>query len=106
MDERKPAKTPRTPKTEGAAAPKRRRKAAVQVEGLTLRHGEVLMELNPGQEHLIRALSQEFAAAFIPSEAEGELALDPSKPDLVSFLLFELERLCRGQRSLEVAFAC
>lgn len=106
MNERKPAKTSRTPKAEGTTAPKRKRKIVAPAEGLTLRHGEALMELNPGQEHLIRALSQEFGKAFLPSESEGEIALDPSKPDLVSFLLHELERLSRAQRSLASAFAC
>ncbi|HEY9899648.1 MAG TPA: hypothetical protein V6D00_10745 [Pantanalinema sp.] len=105
MNERKPAKTSRTPKAEGATAPKRRRKAVVSLDDLTLRHGEIILELNPGQADLIRVLSREFAVAFLPSESQGELVLDPAKSELVSFMLFELEALSRRQRALALAFA-
>ncbi|MBO9542760.1 hypothetical protein J7643_19405 [bacterium] len=105
MNERKPAKTPRTPKTEGTTAPKRRRKAVASLDDLTLRHGEIVLELNPGQASLIRTLSREFSSAFLPSASDAELELDPSKPDLVSFLMFELEALSKRQRALAALYA-
>jgi hypothetical protein len=105
MNERKPAKTSRTRKTEGTAAPKRRGKAASELDDLTLRHGEIVLELNPGQADLIRGLSREFTSAFLPSEAQSEFVLNPAKSELVSFMLFELESLSRRQRALAQAFA-
>lgn len=106
MEERKPAKTPRTTKSEGKPT-SRRSKAKNTPLQATFRHGDVILPLNPGQIHLMHVLATEFPGEVqgaVESQSEAELALAADTPGLGEFVLHQLVALGEQQTRFEALF--
>lgn len=105
MEERKPAKTSRTPGSD-QAPPVRRRKKAEPSSQATFRHGSEVHDLNAGQIHLLHALAQEYPGDLQGTlEAKAELVLETDKPGLGDFFVYKLGHLHDQQQRLEALFA-